>query len=248
MNTDKTIKLQKFLAHAGVASRRQAEEYIAAGRVTVNGATASLGDRIDPITDKVTFDGHQVGATEDLRYFLVYKPVNIISTTEDEHGRADVLSLLPKEITAETRLFPVGRLDRESEGLMLLTNDGELTQRLTHPKYEVNKTYQVLVDREPTLKAIEHLEKGVMLKEGLTAPAMVDVLEKEGTHQWLEITIYEGRNRQVRRMMERVGYDTLRLIRVAMGPFTLEMLDGNQVVELSPQAITELMRAYDQHD
>lgn len=246
MNTTTTIKLQKYLAHAGVASRRQAEEYIAEGRVTVNGNTATLGERVDPEKDLITFDGHPVGTQETLQYFLVYKPPGIVSTTSDELGRPGVLSLLPKEVTQHIRLFPVGRLDRDSEGLLLLTNDGDLTYRLTHPKHHISKTYQVLIDREPTDKAIDHLESGVKLKEGMTAPLEVIMLEMEGTQQWLQLTIHEGRNRQVRRMLERVGYDTVRLVRIEMGPFSLEQLEGKPYKELSAETVAELMSEYDQ--
>ncbi|MBP9819131.1 rRNA pseudouridine synthase [Candidatus Woesebacteria bacterium] len=217
-----TIKLHAYLAHRGIASRRAAEELIKAGKVTVNGAVAQIGQRINPAQDQVAVEGKIVTQNhEPATYILVYKPPGIISTTADELDRNTVLDLIPRQ---SVRLYPVGRLDKESEGLMLLTNDGELAQKLTHPRYHFAKTYQVQVAGKPTLKALDHLRRGVKLKEGYTQPAEVQVLNREEETTWLSITIYEGRNRQVRRMLERVGYETLRLIRETMGPFSLDDL------------------------
>lgn len=240
-----TIKLQKFLSQAGIASRRAAEELIKAGKISVNGQVAKIGHRVDPNKDTIEVEGKNISISENPRYFLIYKPIGVVSTTEDELGRKTVISLLPKETVKNSRLYPVGRLDLESKGLMLLTSDGALTHKLTHPRFGMPKTYHVLVDREPSYRALEHLEKGVMLKEGLTAPAGVEMLDKSGKNQWLKITIHEGRNRQVRRMMERVGYETLRLVRTNLGPFSLSDLQGKTYRELSVDQIEQKLSDYD---
>ncbi len=232
-----TIKLQKYLAEQGIASRRKAEEAIAEGKVKVNGEKAHIGQRIDPETDEVFFAGKAVTSQASLRYFLVYKPMGIVSTTSDELNRKTVLSLLPP---VEERLFPVGRLDIDSEGLIIITNDGSLTHQLTHPSKSIDKTYEVLIKGVPSTKALNHLRRGVRLKEGFTKAASVEVLSHEDGNTWLEIIIHEGMNRQVRRMLERVGYDTIRLIRTEMGPFNLNMLDGGVVAELSLQQVEKL--------
>lgn len=239
---DNTIKLQAFMAHSGVASRRASEKLIEEKKVVVNGEAAHIGQRIDPSKDKVEVEGKLLSEPEEFRYFLVYKPVGYVSTTSDEMGRKNVLELLPKNI--EERLYPVGRLDIESEGLLLLTNDGALAQKLTHPKFKVEKTYQVVVKGTPTFKAINHLRNGVKLKDGFTKKARVEVLLKEEGQTTLEITISEGRNRQVRRMFERVGYDVIQLIRVAMGPLDLEMLDDKKIIELDETPITQLKNIF----
>lgn len=267
-----SIKLQKHLAAAGIASRRAAEELISLGKVMVNGQPATIGQRIIPGKDRVKIGGKQIESSDtELIYFLVNKPLNLVSTTSDELGRANVLALLPADITKKYRLFPVGRLDKDSEGLMLLTNDGTLTNQLTHPRYQVAKTYLALIDREPTDLALNRLQHGVQLAEGMTSDAEVELLyewreglgiseqdfygslrrmERElhpktsdetepnrtSTHDmpiWLMVTIHEGRYHQVRRMLERVGYDTLRLIRVALGPYTLDELRGRPFKRLS---------------
>lgn len=237
-NTD-TIKLQAYLAHLGVASRRASEELISAGKVTVNGQKAHIGQRIQPGVDTVLVGGKSIGSTaEPATYILVYKPVGVVSTTNDELGRKTVLDILPKQ---SVRLYPVGRLDKDSEGLMLLTNDGDLANHLTHPRFEVAKTYQVQIAGKPTINALNHLRRGVRLKEGYTQPAEVEVLNREEDTTWLAITIHEGKNRQVRRMLERVGYETLRLIRETLGPFSVEDLDERPYRILSAREVAEKM-------
>lgn len=231
-----SIKLHAFLAQAGVASRRKAEVMIGEGRIKVNNQVAHVGQRITVGKDTVAIDGTPLSAPTTHRYFLVHKPKGVVSTTHDELNRHTVLSLLPKEILAETgRLYPVGRLDMESEGLLLLTNDGDVTQRYTHPKFEVNKTYDVLLDRQPTEKALQHLERGVRLKDGL---AQVDAVEPVGDFYnsdkaWFRLTIHEGRNRLIRRLWERLGYEVERLIRVSLGEYTLDQLHGKQWLEVA---------------
>lgn len=225
-----TIKLQAFLAHAGVASRRKSEELIVKKQVTVNGKTAHIGQRIDPDADQVVVNNKLIsGKQEKLRYFLVYKPVGYVSTTSDEQGRPTVLKLLPD---IKERVYPVGRLDIDSEGLLLITNDGDLAYKLTHPKFEVPKTYHATVKGQPTSKALNHLKRGVKLSEGYTKSAAVEVIDSDNQSTTLQITIHEGFNRQVRRMLERVGYDTIKLIRVQFGPYSIDDLEGKEVVEI----------------
>ncbi|MCA9372761.1 rRNA pseudouridine synthase [Candidatus Woesebacteria bacterium] len=228
-NTRSTVKLHAYLARCGVASRRQAEKLIGQGRVEVNHKIATIGLRINPQKDQVWLDQTLITPSAIQRYFLVDKPKGLISTTQDELGRSTVLSLLPIAVKKEAgRLYPVGRLDKDSEGLLLLTNDGVLAQKMTHPKYEVQKTYHVQLDRKPSSRALAHLHRGVRLKDGL---AMVDACETitEGYTEdqfWYEVTVHEGRNRLIRRLWERLGYDVLRLIRVSFGQFQLDQLEG----------------------
>jgi 23S rRNA pseudouridine2605 synthase len=235
---DQNPKLQAFLAHAGVASRRKAEELIEAGRVVVNGEKAHIGQRVDPAQDKVSVDGRVINSSEDLVYILLNKPVGIVSTTSDDLGRRTVLDLLPAA-WKKYRLYPVGRLDQESQGLMLLTNDGELAYRLTHPKFEIPKTYEVLIDRKPSFPALNMLRNGVRLSDGVTAPAEVEVIDSDDNQAWLTITIHEGRNRQVRRMLERVGYDVKKLRRIQLGPFLLADLNNQPHRQLTPAEIDD---------
>ncbi len=227
-----TLKLQAFLAHAGVASRRKAEELIGAGQVIVNGQKAHIGQRINPEIDQVKVKGQVIKADDELIYVLVNKPVGIVSTTDDELGRRTVLELLPEKYR-QHRLYPVGRLDQESQGLMLMTNDGELTYKLTHPKFEISKTYELLIERPMSHSALNLLRRGVRLSDGLTAPAEVEILDSGEDETRLTITIHEGRNRQVRRMMERVGYDVKQLTRIQLGPFLLGDLGGQLYRQLS---------------
>ena len=235
MSNTPSIKLHAFLAHHGVASRRASEMLISEGKVTVNGQPAHIGQRIEPATDVVRLNNAIIGnSAEPATYILVYKPVGVVSTTNDELNRRTILSGIPKQ---SVRLYPVGRLDLESEGLMLLTNDGELANKLTHPRYHTGKSYQVQILGKPTLNALNHLRRGVRLKEGYTQPAEVEVLNSEDDKTWLSIPIYEGKNRQVRRMLERVGYETVRLIRETLGPFTLEDLEERPYRVLSAREL-----------
>lgn len=236
---DETIKLQAFMSQAGIASRRASEKLIEDRKVLVNGVVAHIGQRINLDKDKVEFEGKIINSEENKRYFLVDKPVGYVSTTSDEQGRKNVTQLLPKNILE--RLYPVGRLDIDSEGLILLTNDGTLAQKLTHPKFEIEKTYHVFTKRNPSFNAIMHLRKGVKLKDGYTKPAKVERLSSDDNGAWTEITITEGRNRQVRRMMDRVGYPVEKLVRISMGPLHIDMLDGEKVVELPKEKIIKLL-------
>lgn len=233
MTNSNSVKIHAHLAHQGIASRRKAEELVQMGKVRINGQIAQIGQRINPIQDQITVEGSKLSKqTAQHLYFLINKPNGYVSTTSDELGRKNVLNIIPESIRKQHRLYPVGRLDLDSEGLMLLTNDGDLAFKLTHPKFEVKKTYHVLVAGTPTEAAINHLRKGVKLREGFTRPAEVEELKIEGDNTWLSITIHEGRYHQVKRMLERVGYETLRLIRVSMGQFSLENLKGQPFIQL----------------
>jgi 23S rRNA pseudouridine2605 synthase len=228
-------RLQKVLAKAGVGSRRACEELIAAGRVLVNGEPAQLGRRVDSSTDSVTIDGVRVAIREDLVYYLLNKPPGVVSTAADPQNRPTVTDLVP----AEPRVYPVGRLDAGSEGLILLTNDGDLTYRLTHPRFGVEKEYLVEVEGSPRAGAIRRLREGVRLDDGITAPARVATIAP-GT---LRVTIHEGRNRQVRRMGDAVGHPVRRLVRTRIGPLRIGSLRPGQWRLLTPEEVRALERA-----
>ena len=211
-------RLQKVLAHAGVASRRAAEELIQGGRVTVNGEVVrTLGARVDPTRDHLAVDGRRVAAEKDHAYYLLHKPVGYVSTARDERGRPTVVDL----VRTRRRLYPVGRLDVDSEGLLLLTDDGSLAERLTHPRYGVEKEYHVLVRGEPTPDSLGRLRQGIELEEGRTAPAGVRVLEQAEGYTWLSVVLRQGWKRQVRRMLMAIGHPVQRLIRVRIGALHL---------------------------
>jgi 23S rRNA pseudouridine2605 synthase len=203
-------RLQKVLAQAGFGSRRVCEDLIAAGRVTVNGEVAQLGRRVDTEHDRVEVDAVAIGVRPGLVYYLLNKPPGVVTTASDPQGRPTVVHLVP----AEPRVFPVGRLDADTEGLLLLTNDGELTHRLTHPSFGVEKEYVAEVRGAPSRGAVRRLREGVDLDDGRTAPAKVALVEPNV----LRLVIHEGRNRQVRRMCEAVGHPVVRLVRTRIGP------------------------------
>ncbi|HEY1444544.1 MAG TPA: pseudouridine synthase [Acidimicrobiales bacterium] len=203
--------MQKVLARAGLGSRRACEELIAAGRVTVDGEVALLGQRIDVATARVEIDGNLIPVAPDLVYYLLNKPDGVVTTADDPQGRQTVVALVP----TEPRVFPVGRLDRDTEGLLILTNDGALAQLLTHPSHGVAKEYVAEVaGGTPSPGALRALRQGVELDDGPTAPAEVGVLA-EGV---LRLVIHEGRNRQVRRMCDAIGHPVQRLVRTRIGP------------------------------
>jgi len=224
-------RLQKVLAQAGVASRRACEELIRQGRVQVNGQVVTeLGTKADPNLDEISVDGAPISGPAEKVYLILNKPPGYISTVHDPRGRPTVLDLIPHQ----GRLYPVGRLDAESEGLLLLTNDGELTHRLTHPRYEQEKEYRALVKGHPRDAVLSQLRRGVDLEEGRTAPAEVsrasrkERLETPPGTTWLRIVIHEGRKRQIRRMCAAVRHPVQRLIRVRMGPLRLGTLKPGQ--------------------
>jgi 23S rRNA pseudouridine2605 synthase len=222
-------RLSRFLAHAGITSRRHAEELIAAGHVQVNGVTVTTqGTRINPETDTVLLDNKPVRTTSKHVYLLLHKPIGYVSTVRDPQGRPTVLDLLPAELRA-LRVYPVGRLDIDSSGLLLLTNDGDFAFHLTHPRYSMQKHYQALVQGCPSESSLIALRSGVTIVEDKgqnhkTAPAQVSLLRKAGPDCWLSLTIHEGRKRQVRRMLAAVGHPVLELSRVGIGPLELGVL------------------------
>jgi 23S rRNA pseudouridine2605 synthase len=232
-------RIQKVLARAGVASRRAVEEMIVRGRIRVNGGRVELGRRIDPSKDLVEIDGSRVPLEADLAYYLVNKPVGVVTTASDEQNRETVLDL----IEVDTRVYPVGRLDIESEGAVLLTNDGELALRLTHPRYGVGKTYLVEVGGGVKERTLRELARGVELSDGMTAPAQVRLVERSPRGTLIEITLSEGRNRQVRRMLEAVGHPVQRLVRTAIGPLMLGRLKPGTYRKLRLEEIRSLYRA-----
>lgn len=228
-------RLQKVLARAGIASRRVSEELIVTGRVSVNGQVAVLGRRVDVDRDVIEVDGHAVGVRPDLEHWLLNKPPGVVTTVTDTHGRPTVVSLVP----TDTRVFPVGRLDAETEGLLLLTNDGELAHRLTHPSFGVDKEYLAEVDGSPSRLALRRLREGVELDDGITAPAKASLVGP-GV---LRLVIHEGRNRQVRRMCEAVGHPVRRLVRTRIGPLTDPSLPPGEVRRLLTAEVRALEAA-----
>jgi 23S rRNA pseudouridine2605 synthase len=235
VSEDGPEKLQKVLARAGVASRRAVEILIMEGRVTVNGEVADVGRRVDPVVDVLEVDGALVATNPDLVHYLLHKPAGVVTTASDPQGRPTVLDLVP----AEPRVFPVGRLDLDTEGLLLLTNDGELTQRITHPSHGVEKEYLAQVEGEPSRGALRTLREGVELDDGPTAPAKVSAVAPDT----LRLTIHEGRNRQVRRMCEAIGHPVLRLVRTRIGPITDTTLRAGEWRRLEPDEVAALARA-----
>lgn len=219
-------RLARYLAHAGVASRRHAEELIAAGRVQVNGqAVKTQGARIIPGRDRVTVDGRTIEPPTRHVYILLHKPEGYVTTVRDPQGRPTVLDLLPAEVRG-MRVYPVGRLDIDTSGLLLLTNDGDFALHLTHPRYAAEKHYVALVKGRPSQSALQALRNGVQIREDngrlyMTSLARVQILRQEGANCWLSLVIHEGRKRQVRRMLMAVGHPVLALRREGIGPLTL---------------------------
>ncbi len=207
-------RIHKVIAHSGYASRRHSEVLIAAGRVTVDGRKAQIGERIETETAQVEIDGIPLPVRPDLVYHLLYKPVGVISTTDDPHATHTVVDL----IDAEVRIYPVGRLDADSEGLLILTNDGDLTHRLTHPSFGVTKTYIVLVEGNMKDATIRRLESGVDLEDGPAVAVSARILDRRPGRTLAEVVMEEGRNRVVRRMCDAIGHPVVTLTRTAIGP------------------------------
>jgi pseudouridine synthase len=240
-------RLQKVLAHAGVGSRRECERLIEQGNVTVNGKLVTdLGTKVDPEESSIKVHGKLLhdGATNTLlQYLILYKPKGVLTAMKnDPEGRPTLLALLNKH-RIKVRVYPVGRLDYNSEGLVLLTNDGELAYRLTHPKYKVPKTYQVKVHGTPTPKIIRILSQGVNLEDGRTKPAQVKFIRSTGKNTWLAITIHEGKKRQIRRMCEKVRLPISKLKRTMIGPISLSGLKTGQFRYLSMEEVQKLKHA-----
>lgn len=230
-------RLQKVLARAGFGSRRDCEEFIRQGRVAVNGRVAQLGERADPAQDRITIDGEPVRIDRPYTYVALNKPPGVLSAAQDEMGHhRTVRDLIP----LPGRLYPVGRLDVDSEGLVLLTDDGELTNLLTHPRYEHTKEYQVDVDGHPGDETLKRWRRGIYLDDQLTAPAEVSVLSRKKDHTQLRIVMREGRKRQIRRVAEKLGHPVRRLVRVRIGPIHLGELRPGQWRPLSERELKQL--------
>jgi pseudouridine synthase len=233
----KQMRLQKFLAQAGVASRRKSETLITAGRVRVNGRRVTrLGSKIDPAKDRVQVDGANVRPEKKV-YWLVNKPVGYVSTVSDPQGRDTVLELIPQR---SRRLFPVGRLDIQSEGALLLTNDGALTNALLHPSRAVKKTYRVRLRGQLNEKDLAAFQNGIPLDDGMTAPTKALITARTSASTWLEITLREGRNRQIRRMAEALGFQVARLIRVTFAGLSIHNMKAGEARPLKPQELQNL--------
>ncbi|MFO0774018.1 MAG: pseudouridine synthase [Nitrospiraceae bacterium] len=237
------VRLQKVIADSGLASRRKAEQLIAQHRVTVNGAVVSeLGTKIDPAKDHVKVDGRHIKPAPPHVYVMLNKPKGFVSTMHDPEGRVTIADLLDG---VKVRVFPVGRLDFDSEGLVLLTNHGELAQALLHPRFHVPKTYLVKVKGVLTDEEIRQLERGVRLDDGVTSPAVVKKVRKAEANSWIEITIHEGRKHQVKRMFEAVRHFVLKLVRVRMGPLTLSNVPLGQyryLTDREANALRDVLR------
>ncbi|MGC8799326.1 MAG: pseudouridine synthase, partial [Chloroflexus sp.] len=230
-------RLQKVLASAGIASRRDCEELIAAGRVTVNGRVVTVpGTRVDLEHDEILVDGQPLRIPAKRTYIMLHKPAGVVSTAEDTHGRPTVVEL----VDVPARVFPVGRLDLDSEGLILLTDDGELAYALTHPSFEVEKEYRVLLDRALTPDALRSWRNGVLLEGEMTAPAWVELLETTPEGVWVRIVLREGRKRQIRVVAKLLGYEVRRLIRVREGPLQLGDLPPRAWRHLTDEEVAAL--------
>lgn len=237
---DNKVRLQKFMADNGVASRRKCEEMIDRGLVKVNGNTAHIGDKVDPKRDRVVVSGKQLRQKDKLVYIMLHKPRGYITTMQDEQGRKCVAELV-SEIT--DRIYPVGRLDRESEGLLLMTNDGAFSNALTHPAKHVPKTYRVTIRPKITDEQINAFHNGIEIDGRMTAPAGLRVIEKAEGRVVCEVVLYEGRNRQIRRMFEELGIEVARLKRVAVGSVKLGMLQPGKWRSLTEDEVRRLMLA-----
>ena len=234
------VRLQKMLSDCGVTSRRKAEEMIAAGKVQVNGRTAQIGDKVIPGKDRVTVDGFAVEPAKQKVYLMLHKPRGFITTMQDEMNRKCVAELVAD---VPERVYPVGRLDRDSEGLLLMTNDGAFANAMTHPSRHVPKVYRVTVRPGVTEDQLTQMSVGMVIDGRKTAPAGVKVLEQRPGRVVLEIILHEGRNRQIRNMCEQLGLEVARLKRVAIGPVKLGMLQPGHWRELKPAELTALRNA-----
>jgi len=241
-------RLQKALARAGVASRRAAEQMIVDGRVRVNdNVIKELGTKIDPGRDLVRVDGRLIHVTpanaQEKVYFLLNKPAGFLTTTKDDRGRRTVMDLVKGASAA--RIYPVGRLDYDAEGALLLTNDGELANLLTHPRYHVPKTYMAKVKGVPKEPELDKLRRGIYLEDGPTKPAHVEVIERARVNTWVEITVTEGRNRLIKRMFWRIQHPVLKLVRTRFGALDTDGLRVGEYRELEPSELSQLQSILD---
>jgi 23S rRNA pseudouridine2605 synthase len=231
-------RLQRVLARAGVGSRRASEDLIREGRVTVNGALATLGDRVDPARDRVAVDGVGVSLDPELRYYAFHKPAGVTSTASDPHARVDLTSFFPRG----PRVFAVGRLDRDTEGLLLFTNDGELANRLLHPRYAVEREYLAEVDGVPTQRHAARLRRGIELDDGRARALSAQAVGRSGGRGAVRLVVAEGRKREVRRMLAAIGLRVRRLVRVRYGPVRLGRTPPREIRALTPAEVRALYR------
>lgn len=232
-------RLQRSLARAGLGSRRTCEELIRAGRVSVDGRKAQLGDRVDPERARIEVDRHVVNVNPTLRYVALNKPAGVTTTMRDSHAHPDLTAYLPPGV----RLFPVGRLDRDSEGLLLLTNDGDLANRLLHPRYGVTKEYLAEVEGIPTDRQLGRLRSGVQLEDGPAAALSARAVDRSGGRGAVRLVMGEGRKREVRRLLASVGLPVRRLVRLRIGPVRLGRLRPGEVRDLAPEEVRDLYRS-----
>jgi pseudouridine synthase len=230
------VRLQKAMADAGLMSRRAAEELIRAGRVTIDRRVARLGDRVDPAEAAVAVDGVRLPIAPDRVTYLLYKPTGVVSTARDPRGRPTVISLVPPA----PRVVPAGRLDFDSEGLILLSNDGHLVNRVTHPRYGVMKVYRAMVEGRPSASDLRRLREGIELSDGPARALKARVLGFHGGRSQVEVVMVEGRNREVRRMFEAIDHPVVRLVRVAIGPIRDPSLSPGNYRRLSPTEVKAL--------
>ncbi|MEI6580069.1 MAG: pseudouridine synthase [Eubacteriales bacterium] len=237
---DESIRLQKYISECGIASRRKAEELIVSQKVKVNGNIAKIGDKINPKKDIVTVNGNKIKNESTLRYIMLHKPRGFVTTMEDELGRKCVVQLVAD---VNERVYPIGRLDKDSEGLLLMTNDGEFANAMMHPAHHISKTYRVTVRPNINDEQITAMTMGLQVDGRITAPAEVKVLNKEPDRVVLEIILHEGRNRQIRKMCEELNLEVARLKRTAVGFLKLGMLPQGKWRDLTKDEVEKLMRA-----
>jgi 23S rRNA pseudouridine2605 synthase len=235
-------RLQRLLARAGYGSRRSCEELIVQGRVTLNGTVATLGDRADPLEDEVRVDGLEVNLDPNVKYYAFHKPVGVVTTMRDPQGRPDIRAFVPEE---GPRIFPVGRLDRDSEGLLLLTNDGDLANALTHPRFGVEKEYLAEVEGAPTPKHVGQLRRGVELEDGHARAKSARVAGGSGDRGAVRLVMTEGRKREVRRLLSAIGLPVTRLVRVRVGAVRLGGLAPGELRELTHDEVIALRQLVD---
>ncbi len=233
------IRIQKAIANAGLMSRRKAEEAVEQGRVSLDGNPTRLGDRVDVENQTLTLDGIPLPVNPQIETHLLYKPVGVISTAADPQGRKTVVDL----ISSDKRLYPVGRLDADSEGLILISNDGELTNRITHPRYGITKKYLAMVDGVPSTSKLRRLVSGVELEDGAARARSARLVESSEGRSLVEMVMVEGRNREVRRMLASIGHETTRLVRTAIGPIIDQDLQPGESRPLSASEVRDLFES-----